>query len=103
MPDEVRADSNSSSVRISWTAPFSLDVTNGPDITYSLLIYDVTDENNPQSIFCGDCTTTNTYYEYTPAMHGDPCRVYNFTVIPINGAGYGESSHNVTGRVFNSE
>ena len=86
---------------MSWTAPFSLDVTGvDPDIWYSLLIYNVTDEENPTAIPCTDChNLTQTHYIFSPD-YSSPCHKYTFTVIPYNGAGQGESSQNVTGREF---
>ena len=91
---------NTSSVTISWSAPFSLDVTGvDPDIWYSVLIYNVTDENNPTAILCTDCINiTETHYTFTPD-YLSPCHVYNFSVISLNGAGQGESSPNITGSV----
>ncbi|CAI8046218.1 hypothetical protein GBAR_LOCUS25542 [Geodia barretti] len=88
--------SNASSVTISWSAPFSLDVTGvDPDIWYSVLIYNVTDENNPTAILCTDCINiTETHYTFTPD-YLSPCHVYNFSVIPLNGAGQGERSPNI--------
>ena len=85
---DLRATSNASSVTISWSAPFSLDVTGvDPDIWYSVLIYNVTDENNPTAILCTDCINiTETHYTFTPD-YLSPCHVYNFSVIPQNGAG----------------
>ena len=99
---DLRASSNASSVTISWTAPFSLDVTGvDPDIWYSVLIYNVTDENNPTAILCTDCINiTETHYTFTPD-YLSPCHVYNFSVIPVNGAGQGESSPHVSGYVLN--
>ena len=93
---DLRASSNASSVTISWTAPFSLDVTGvDPDIWYSVLIYNVTDENNPTAILCTDCINiTETHYTFTPD-YLSPCHVYNFSVIPVNGAGQGESSPSI--------
>ena len=89
---DLRASSNASSVTISWTAPFSLNVTGvDPDIWYSVLIYNVTDENNPTAIPCTDCTDiTETHYTFTPDYRS-PCHVYNFSVTPANGAGQGAS------------
>ena len=86
---------NISFIIISWSAPFSLDVTAvDPDIWYSVLIYNVTD--NPTAIPCTDCTDiTETHYTFTPD-YPSPCHKYNFTVIPLNGAGQGHSSGNVT-------
>ncbi|CAI8028056.1 hypothetical protein GBAR_LOCUS15990 [Geodia barretti] len=93
----VSTISNASSVTILWSAPFSLDVTGvDPDIWYSVLIYNVTDENNPTAILCTDCINiTETHYTFTPD-YLSPCHVYNFSVIPLNGAGQGESSPNIT-------
>ena len=100
---DLRASSNASSVTISWTAPFSLDVTGvDPDIWYSVLISNVTDENNPTAIHCTDCINiTETHYTFTPD-YLSPCHVYNFSVIPVNGAGQGESSPHVSGYVLHS-
>ena len=91
---DLTATHNATSITISWEAPWSLDVTGvDPDIWYSVLIQDVTDENNPTPISCTDCTNiTETVYTFTPD-HLSPCHVYNFSVTPFNGAGQGESSH----------
>ena len=98
---DLRAISNAGSVTISWSTPFSLDVTGvDPDIWYSVLIYNVTDENNPTAILCTDCVNiTETHYTFTPD-HPSPCHVYNFSVIPLNGAGQGESSPFISGYVL---
>ncbi|CAI8047490.1 hypothetical protein GBAR_LOCUS26247, partial [Geodia barretti] len=93
-PDSLVGDlsdtNNASSVTISWSAPFSLDVTGvDPDIWYSVLIYNVTDENNPTAILCTDCINiTETHYTFTPECFNK----YNISVVPINGAGQGETS-----------
>ena len=93
----LRVISNASSVTVSWTALFSLDMTDvDPDILYSVLIYKVTNENNSTAILCTDCINiTETHYTFTPD-YLSPCHVYLITVIPFNGAGQGESSRNVT-------
>ena len=94
---KLLAVSNASSVIISWTAPFSLDVTGvDPDIwyiaSYSVLIYNVTDENNPTAILRTDCiNVTDTHYIFTPDYFSH-CHVYNLFVIPLNGAGQGDSN-----------
>ena len=92
---DLKTTSNATSITISWEAPWSLDVTGvDHDIWYSVLIQNVTDENNPTPISCTDCTNiTETVYTFTPD-HLTPCHVYNFSVTPFNGAGQGESSHN---------
>ncbi|CAI8019347.1 hypothetical protein GBAR_LOCUS11635 [Geodia barretti] len=89
----LSATKNTTSLTISWTAPFSLDVTGSdPDIWYSVLIYNVTDENNPTAILCTDCINiTETHYTFSPD-YTSPCHVYNLSVIPLNGAGQGEGT-----------
>ena len=98
---DLETYSSDSSITISWTAPFSLDVTDGdPTIYYSVLIYNVTDEDYPTVVSCTDCINiTETHYNFTPDHLSSclPCHKYNFTVIPYNGAGQGESSQNVSG------
>ena len=96
--------SSTSSITVSWSAPFSLDVTGvDPDIWYSVLIYNVTDEENPTAVPCTDChNLTETHYIFSPD-YPSPCHKYTFTVIPYNGAGQGESSQNVTGYTIDSE
>ena len=101
---DLKVTESSTSIKISWTAPFSLDVTGvDPDIWYSVLLYNVTDENNPTAILCTDCINiTETHYTFTPD-HPSPCHAYHFTVIPFNGAGKGESSHSITGYTLESK
>ena len=88
--------SDGTSITISWTAPYSLDVTGvDPDIWYSVFIYNVTDDE-PTLISCTDCINiTDTHYSFTPDSPS-PCHQYIFTVIPVNGAGEGESSRNIS-------
>ena len=95
---DLETNSSDSSITISWTAPFSLDVTDvDPDIWYSVLIYNVTDET-AVSVPYPNCTNiTETFCVFTPDYLSH-CHMYNFTVIPYNGAGEGERSRNVSGR-----
>ena len=55
------------SINISWTAPFSLDVIGvDPDIWYSVLIYNVTDET-AVSVPYPNCTNiSETFCVFTP-------------------------------------
>ena len=89
---EIEGERRSKSINISWTAPFSLDVTDvDPDIWYSVLIYNVTDETTV-SVPYPNCTNiSETFCVFTPD-HLSLCHKYNVTVIPQNGVGVGESS-----------
>ena len=90
--------SSGRSVLISWTAPFSLDVTDeGPNISYILLIRVQNVTKGINSILALRPHTnithyTKTSYTFTPD-DPDPCILYNFTVTPYNGAGQGEPNH----------
>ena len=92
---DLSVSENATSFNISWTAPFSLDVTDevfGPNMWYSVLIYNVTDETNTVEIHCTDCINiTQTYYIFTPDYFSY-CHKYHFSIIPINGAGQGKTS-----------
>ena len=92
---DLSISENAKSFNISWTPPFSLDITArglGPDMWYSVLIYNVTDETNPVEIHCTDSDyITETYYIFTPDFFTH-CHKYQFSIIPINGAGQGEAS-----------
>ena len=85
------------SILLSWSPPFSLDVTGvDPDIWYTVLISNVTDEDNPTAIPCTDChNLTQPHYAFTTA-NPSPCHKYSFTVIPQNGVGEGEESLNIS-------
>ena len=74
------------SITISWSAPFSLDVSGvDPDIWYTLLISNVTDEDHPIAVPCADChNLTQTHYTFNFTTD-----TFNFdiTIIAKNGAG----------------
>ena len=97
---DLETISSTNSVVLSWNAPWSLNVTGFEhDIWYSVVIQNVTDEDNPTDILCTKCTNiTETQFIFTPE-YPSPNDVYNFTVIPVNGAGEGERSDSVTGYV----
>ena len=87
----LRAISSTNSVTISWSAPFSLDVTGvDPDIWYSVLIYNVTDENNPTIIFNFNVTTTR----YSFSFHCP--QKYLISVVAFNDVGLGTSDGSVS-------
>ena len=94
----LRVRANSSSIAITWTAPFSLDVTDvHPDIRYSVLIHNITAEANSTAVHvpCPDCVNiTATHYTFT-TDYPSPCHRYNISVLPLNGAGVGPPHHAV--------
>ena len=80
--------SNANSVTISWSAPFSLDVTGV--IWYSVLVYNVTDENNTAIIFNFNVTTRR----YTFSFHCP--QKYLISVVAFNDVGLGTSDGSVS-------
>ena len=94
----VSVENGSGSILLSWSPPFSLDVTGvHPDIWYTVLISNVTDEDNPTAVLCTDChNLTQPHYTFTTA-NPSPCHKYSFTVIPQNGAGEGNRSEPLEG------
>ena len=89
---------NIDSINISWSAPFSLDVSGvDPDIWYTVVISNVTDENRPSAVPCADCHNfTQTHYIFSPHFPS-PCHKYNFTLIPQNGVGNGTWTERIIG------
>ena len=100
----ISVKNNSDSIHISWSPPFSLDVTGvDPDIWYTVLISNVTDENNPVNVSCTNChNVTQPHYSFT-TENSSPSHKYSFTVIPLNGAGQGERSGPVMGEFRKSK
>ena len=96
---DLRITQNTTSLHISWTPPFSLDIPSegfGPNMWYSVLIYNVTDEHSAAVVPCTDCDDiTDTYYTFT-LDYLNSCHKYQFSVVPFNGAGQGETSSNIT-------
>ena len=81
---------------LSWNPSFSLDVTGvDPDVWYTVLIFNMTDKDNPTAVLCTDChNLTQPHYTFTTASPS-PCHRYSLTVIPQNGAGEGSRSEPV--------
>ena len=88
---------------VTWTAPFTLDVTGVEyDITYSLIIINITNETEPMTVDCVVChNLTQPHFTYSPP-NPLPGHSFNFTVTPINGAGIGPSSHTLTATLSNN-
>ena len=78
---------NGSNVTLSWTAPFSLDITNNdPAIGYCVDVY------RSGSLVHSECGITETEFNYTLPPDGS-CHNYTFTVTPVNAAGNGTSDN----------
>ncbi len=72
-------------ISLTWTPPFSLNITNVPlDITG----YCVGVVNSTSS----QCDITDTQYNYTVSPGSTPCDTYTFTVTPFNRVGNGTSA-----------
>ena len=94
----MSAVANVSHVVVSWRAPFTLDVTGVEfDVTYSLVISNVTDQSQPpRYVACDVChNLTLPQFTFSPP-HPLPGHSFTFTVTPLNGAGRGPSSPTVT-------
>ena len=63
---DVSINNSCDFITISWSAPFYLDVSGvDPDIWYTLLISNVTDEDYPTAVPCTDChNLTQTHYTF---------------------------------------
>ena len=94
---DLSVSENGSHVEVIWVAPFSLDVTGVEyDITYSILISNVTDETSPMPVACAVChNLTLTHFTFSPP-HPLPGHSFTFTVTPQNGAGSGPPSQSLT-------
>ena len=88
------ADCGQSYVLISWSAVFSLDITDSdPDLWYSVTIHNTanTDDETSATTLCSDCTDTS--YNFTSnETNTDPRGVYEFRVTAVNAAGHGVQS-----------
>ena len=74
---------------LSWTPPFTLDITNvDPDLYYTIEITSTADAENPSTISCNDCSSE---YKFT-VNNSSPCDSYTFIVVPVNGARNGTPS-----------
>ena len=88
------ADYGQSYVLISWSAVFSLDITDSdPDLWYSVTVHNTanTDDETSATTLCSDCTDTS--YNFTSnETNTDPCGEYEFRVTAVNAAGHGVQS-----------
>ena len=79
---------------LSWTPPFTLDITNmDPDLYYIIEITSTADAENPSTISCNNCSSE---YKFT-VNNSSPCESFTFIVIPVNGAGNGTPSDPLLG------
>ena len=94
----LKTESLGKVIRLTWDAPFSLDITGiDPDIWYRV---DITVDNNPFNN-SSDSIPFNTYFvnitEFNFINNGaNTSVIYQFRVTPINGAGDGTTSTPVT-------
>ena len=77
------------SLCLSWTPPFTLDITNVErDLYYIIEITSTADAETPSTISCNNCSSE---YKFT-VSNSSPCESFTFIVIPVNGAGNGTPS-----------
>ena len=100
----VSVENGHDSILLSWSPPFSLDVTGvDPDIWYTVLISNVTDKDNPTAVPCSDChNLTQPHYTFS-TTNPSPCHKYSFAVVPQNGAGEGGISEPEEGAFTDSK
>ncbi len=77
-------------ISLTWTPPFSLDISDvDPDITS----YCVGVVNSTYSLVIdSQCGITDTQYNYTVSPNDTVCDTYTFTVTPVNIVGNGTSA-----------
>ena len=86
--DSLSLTVQNSTISLTWTAPFTLDITGvDPDITYCVGVVNPTSS----SILHSQCGITETEYEY-PIPPDSACHDHMVTVTPVNPAGNGTSS-----------
>ena len=103
----LRSESLVRVIRLTWNAPFSLDITGvDPDIWYHV---DTIVNNDPFNT-SSDSIPFNTYFvstsEFNFTNNGTSTKnnvIYQFRVTPINGAGNGTTSAPVTGYFIGRE
>ena len=91
----VSVVNGSNSIYLSWSPPFSLDVTGvDPDVWYTIQISNVTDEDNPVTI---EEYSNHTQLYVNNNTFPSPFFKLSFVIIPQNGAGAGNKSDPVIG------
>jgi len=101
----LKANPEQTFVNLTWTPPFSLDITSiDPDFFYYVEVYNIS----------AGVTLFNDSYRYMYSVSEprfnfeipspSPCDLFEFRVIPSNGAGNGSmASININGTFFESK
>ena len=85
---DLRVDYVSPSFVISWQPPFTLDIPGPIDITYCILITNVSSSSpSPLENLCGIVPAN-----YSVNLNFDPCVEYNVMITPENMLGNGTST-----------
>ena len=93
----IAVHNNSTTIRVTWTAPFSLDLTNAePDIAYCVDIFNITNEERH---ILTNCSVLQTHYRFV-SNDSNPRDQFKFIITPrsnIEGARNGTPSKPVFG------
>ena len=89
----------SSVINLTWTPPFSLDITGvDPDLWYRVEVYNITSGRTPLT----NLAVSEPEFNFTVA-DATPCDQFEFKVTPVNGAGVGTTSEPVRGYFLRSK
>ena len=84
--ENLTVHSKWSSILLTWTPPFSLDITGvDPDLWYCVEVYNITWGRAP-------LTTNCSVYEpqfYLTALNHSPCDLFEFRIFAVNAVGNG--------------
>ena len=92
----LEAYSGQTFILLTWTPPFSLDLTGiDPDLWYCVEVYNI---SSGETLLTNSSTVSEPRFNFT-VTSPSPCDLFEFRVIPVNGAGNGNIT-SVSGTFF---